>query len=776
MRKTFTFFILIAVGFQLMAQKSFEPVKRNLDYAQPGTHQMSKVDRTKAPGDVLFMEDFAGERWAATSDNGEPVPENAPEGWILGDDTGNGFDWRWDTIGARGQFTSIGGFGTGANCAEPREPVLTPTLENGYLMLEMDHFNSVTTCDEIGEEPMDAYIQYDAGLDFSAETAAHVIFEQANRFCCGFGEESNAWFEVSTDGGVTWSRQIASGGNISQGLSNFGEESYNTELDISTLVAGEAAVKFRFHVKGLTHYYWIIDDVMIIAPENNDIRFLDYWNDYITYMDGSTDNTTIESSEDFTEGYYEYPWFLTNEYKGFHAAYINFGGLAQTNLVHNVEIWKDGELDSAFSTTPVSSVAVGEMDTTMLQATYWPYQKGNYSIVHYPSADGIDQVPSNDTLKRFFKIGDTLVKVVDFDKVNSEISPDNWVSFDENGDGLGFRFSLPDPSLHFGDGNPDYYIADGVMVYIAANSDEEISLFENGSAKVVAGLYKFNEADDTYTHVISSSEIILSVSDTSSIKYIPFTKNGISEYLIEGGDYLVTVNMYGTWFDAGDRLQSWNVGNVNSNIQKHALTGTVCVNSTIATGDDVGNILEGPAFALDINYSGYIPPPPTYYITFKVKNADDNYIEGAKIECTGGIGGIRYTDSIGEARFSYSYGHDAFWVPFDYKITFLGYDTIWETGMLDFTNQNYNITMSPVGIQNSEISDIKIYPNPSNGIFTIDGEGEYNIQIFDMAGKVILEAKAIDNELVDMQNYNKGVYVIKVFQNQRSITKSIIIQ
>jgi hypothetical protein len=678
MRKSFTFFILIAVGFQLMAQSSFEPVKRNLDYAQPGTHLMSKVDRTKAPGDVLFMEDFAGERWAATSDNGEPVPENAPEGWILGDDTGNGFNWRWDTIGARGQFTSYGGYGAGGNCAEPREAVLTPTHDNGYLMLEMDYFNSGSTCDTIYEEPMDAYIQYDAGLDFSAETAAHLIFEQANRFCCEYSAEANAWFEVSVDGGVSWSRQIVSKGEINIGVGDFGADSYYTEIDISELVVGQTDVKFRFHIKGLSHYFWIIDDVSIFAPENYDIKFVDYWNDYLSY------NNEITTSENFSEGYYEYPLFLIQEYKGFHVAYVNYGGLSQANLTHRVDILRDGQVEMSFISDTIAEVAVGYQDTIDIMAEYQPEYKGKYTIAHYPVTDHVDLRPDNDTLKRGFIIGDDQVMTVDFNKASEEYSVDCHSSFDQNGDGLGFILHIPNPS--FESVTPcNCNVLNGVYVYIASNSGGEFVLFENEEAMIIGSVYKIDEQNDTLIKIISTAETTLTVDDTSTVKYLPFIKDGVSEYIMDGGKFLIAFHMYGTWVGDYDCPESWDIKRVGDSGQKVSDESFVTVDKNPSKINDLDFILEGLALGL------HISPPQA---------------------------GV-----IGE----------------------------------------------------SEADFVKIYPNPSNGRFTISGEGEYNVQIVDVSGKVLYESKIMENETINLQALVNGVYFARLTQHENTVTKILVI-
>ncbi|PLX15532.1 MAG: hypothetical protein C0599_16675, partial [Salinivirgaceae bacterium] len=456
MRKIFTLLLMLAIGVQLMAQKGFQPIKRNLDFAHPKS-ALHLNNQVKAPGDVIFSEDFDGADWSATSNNGVPVPENAPANWTITDLNDTGFCWRWDTIGPRGIFTSP--VPMGGDCSIPNEPMLSTTQANGYMMLEADWFNSADDCSEFFEVAMDSYFQYQGGLDFTNVNAVHLAFEQINRLCCGFGPDADLWFSVSKDNGTSWEQLSVHKGDLGSGLGRPGQPAEFTEFDITNMVAGEANVWFRFHMQGLSHYYWLIDDLIMFEPEDNDIQFLDYWNDYLVYRDiGWYGDWTISTSSDFTEGFFEYPWFLVQEYKGFHAAYHNFGGQPQTNFVHNVEIWKDGSLANSYTTDPIATVPVGEQDTTMLRANVWPWQMGEYVFVHYPSMDETDDVHSNDTLIRYMKVGDSEVRVVDFDKVNSYISPDNWTSYDEDGDGLGFMLNIPDPSLHDLDGNPDYYI------------------------------------------------------------------------------------------------------------------------------------------------------------------------------------------------------------------------------------------------------------------------------------------------------------------------------
>jgi hypothetical protein len=604
MRKVTLLLAMIAFASFAFAQKGFVPQKYNLDKAAPGAMVVNTPNHTKAPGDVLFTETFDEAEWAATSNNGEPVPANAPAGWELGDLGGNGFYWRWDTIGPRGIFTGD------PTCTDPVTGLQSTTGASGYMMLEADWFNSAADCSEYFDIGMDSYIEYNAGLDFSGETAAHLIFEQSNRMCCGTSATANALFSISTDMGTTWTTMIVSESNASNvpigGIDAGTGAPYYSEFDISPLVAGEATVWFRFHMAGVSHYHWEVDDVAIVAPENYDMQFLDYWNDYI---EAYTEKPSIK--EDFVEGFYEYPWFLVQPFKGFHAAYINFGGLDQTNFVHKVKIYKNGVFMNSYETEPID-VPVGSADTTMLLGDFVADDFGTYEFVHYPSTDNPDEKTSNDTLTREFTVGDSMLSVVNLDRdwFDGGMSPDNWTSYDADGDGLGFTFNLPEPSIHDNDGNPSYYIVDGVYFWVTRNTGypEETALFENSQAKAIASLYKYDDVADTYTQIINSEEITLTIDDTAQLIYLPFIQDFSSEYIFEGegGSYLVALNMYGTFYDPFNRLQTWNI--YSSGIQKNGFDAGVTVNSTIAVGDDVSWVAEGPAMALRIQYSDpYVP-------------------------------------------------------------------------------------------------------------------------------------------------------------------------
>ncbi|WP_418262499.1 BNR-4 repeat-containing protein [Flavobacterium faecale] len=64
----------------------------------------------------------------------------------------------------------------------------------------------------------------------------------------------------------------------------------------------------------------------------------------------------------------------------------------------------------------------------------------------------------------------------------------------------------------------------------------------------------------------------------------------------------------------------------------------------------------------------------------------------------------------------------------------------------------------------SKVSRVKVYPNPSNGNFTIaiDSSGKATVSIFDILGKVRYSASTTEGKLEVAGNFEPGVYLIKV--------------
>ena len=59
-------------------------------------------------------------------------------------------------------------------------------------------------------------------------------------------------------------------------------------------------------------------------------------------------------------------------------------------------------------------------------------------------------------------------------------------------------------------------------------------------------------------------------------------------------------------------------------------------------------------------------------------------------------------------------------------------------------------------------SDLRLYPNPTDGIVNIESEGAMTISVMNVLGQKILEMNAIGNATINLNGCESGIYVIKV--------------
>lgn len=639
MRKFTILMAMVAFASFAFGQKGFVPVAASLSKGEPSKVQKQQIDTELKTSKMIWYEDFAGERWAATSDDGVAVPDSTPENWVLEDFTGEGFYFRWDTVGPRGFWTSPGD--SEFFCQDPFDPLYSSTTGNGFMMIEADWYNTIPDCSGMTDPTigMDATIAYTEPIDFSSYDGIHLIIEHTHRFCCSYGADSDAWFETSTDGGATWTQKSIHVTSINDGAPN----ASTSEYDITPMISDDTkalsdSVTFRFRLQGVSHYHWEIDDVRFVEPAGNDMRMLDYWNQYVE--DVEVDDEFNELS--YYEGFYHYPWFVMQEFVSFNAQTLNFGILPQTGVTHNIDIIKNGVVLETF-TEDLGDVAVGQEDTTDLNLGT-PYEmpgKGVYQIKHYTTTNEGDDVPSNNTMMREMAIGDSVISPVDTTKIDSRMSPDNWTDY-VDGMGVAFIANLPDPSRH-GNGENDYYKVNGVRVYVATQVQEvEDSLFATGQASLQAQLYKLDTATNELTLVIESAQRVLGLDDTASFVYIPFITNGSDEFLPEGGDYFVNVAFNGVWIDDIGRVASYDIGNVTD--QKYS--SEMCVR-VAPQGTDWNGVSgsAGPAMALSMEYSDPYPNSE-YDVTFSVTDENGDAVIGASVKAGGKQAS---TNGIGEA-------------------------------------------------------------------------------------------------------------------------------
>jgi len=84
-------------------------------------------------------------------------------------------------------------------------------------------------------------------------------------------------------------------------------------------------------------------------------------------------------------------------------------------------------------------------------------------------------------------------------------------------------------------------------------------------------------------------------------------------------------------------------------------------------------------------------------------------------------------------------------------------------------------TITDIKTENYSDNNFVLYPNPSNGEFTIKGGSIKKIEVFDFTGKIIKNISNLDVDLAPMSIETKGVYLIKITTKHGIFNKKIII-
>ena len=97
-----------------------------------------------------------------------------------------------------------------------------------------------------------------------------------------------------------------------------------------------------------------------------------------------------------------------------------------------------------------------------------------------------------------------------------------------------------------------------------------------------------------------------------------------------------------------------------------------------------------------------------------------------------------------------------------------------------FITNNFKIATDPalLSVDDFELKEVKVYPNPVKDILFIeDGNSSVlKVEIYNMQGQLITsKAKVDSNNLeINFQNYNDGIYLVKLISNEGINYKRII--
>ncbi len=440
----------------------------------------------RAPGDVVFSEDFA---------NGM-AGNNGFGAWTTNE--ADGSLWHYTHSAPNGAYT------------DPGEVINSTTADNGWMLLATDSANTDWSDTTIVSSP----VNWDAGLvspvlDLSATPNVVVEFEMAGRWCCG---EVPWYVQVSTNGGSLWS----SGVHVLPSTPiNAGTGTVTATANISCdILSGNASqVQFRFMHDGTnsgsSHYHWQIDDVKLIEPAQHDLVLesasQSYW-DLNTAISYDSLNYTV------------YPFSQLRPVPLSMTVRSN-GSLAQTGTVLNFKVMEGA--NTVLDQNQTVDVDACQQTVYVSPDFIPPATEGTYDVTYTATSTVGDTTDDNNTAESSFKVKEFIY------------SRDGGTaaSYEDIGSG---EYELCN----------GFHIANDVELYAV-----DVAIRNGGSPSPVGvpivGLLKDGsdvevELSETMDHTIASSEL----NGTNGTKVISLIFSE-PQFLEAGLDYFVCIKHFG---------------------------------------------------------------------------------------------------------------------------------------------------------------------------------------------------------------------------------------
>ena len=116
------------------------------------------------------------------------------------------------------------------------------------------------------------------------------------------------------------------------------------------------------------------------------------------------------------------------------------------------------------------------------------------------------------------------------------------------------------------------------------------------------------------------------------------------------------------------------------------------------------------------------------------------------------------------------------YLEFDFSIPSDASTGLWDVYVDDLVFVKGFTVYTPVSVPETDISQAKIYPNPSSGMINLDAIKGAQVQIFNAVGEMVYSLDETTNhQKIDLTNLTKGLYFVQIRkENQHSLKKIIL--
>ncbi|MFA6126503.1 MAG: T9SS type A sorting domain-containing protein [Bacteroidales bacterium] len=735
MKKFTLVFLLLPCALFSYGQK-VKPSTVNLPYATEQKALNPPLESTlKSEGEIFFHETF---NW---KDPSNPSGWTLPAGWQVKDEADLGFKWIWraGTDSIKGRYTFLPGH------------IYSKTPEDGYFVLPMDEYNFID-----GIYTTNGGIAWFQLPEFNCSNHPTVVLKLRQYFRCNPGPDVKVL--VSNDLGVHW----ASYRLDYETKTNIFCKNPFPEVNITEAAGGMPNVWIKFVWNGMSRYFWCIDDITLSEAYNNELQLEQPWL-FMTDLEADGDEGftfMIPASQTSSDGFGGYT---------FRAGFLNAGKDDQESCLLNAQIFKNGVSVYNQNSEKVTDIWALQRDTFDITTSSVPDGYGNYQMVLTAKQNATDGVQDNNIYKDTYYITDSVYSVSDWE----------WETY----------------SSTAGHGNNDGDYLGVILDIKKATEVNSISSLimqrkDNPKASTQPGygfqywLFKWAAEEGVWTEVINSSFVDITQEMLNTWVTVPLEKDGESEF-IEPGYYIAAIQgFHGGGAGADNNTYRFTIGSD----QSHRYSDGKTVYRLI-TGDTWSNNEDLSMIRLNLNTSG---APQSADVVFNVdmklpiaagvfKPASGDFVDVAGT-INGWNGSAHHlTDADGDGIYTLTVPALPTFINIEYKYRINGdwntsefpsggANRVYRVSYYNMLNDVYNNGIGMGVNLNSLSSSINVFPNPSEGQFTLSVTNsqvtDLNILVTNIQGQTVyrnlVKSTLEYQETFNLTQFAKGMYFLKV--------------
>lgn len=395
----------------------------------------------------------------------------------------------------------------------------------------------------------------------------------------------------------------------------------------------------------------------------------------------------------------------------------------------------------------------------------------------------VDGLPNNNNYEDWFHVTDSIYSICDWD-FESYTSTTGYTGGNNDGDYLGVVYDITEDIE-----------ANSMSVFIEERP-------ENPQASTQVGysfqffVFTYIEDEDVWVEAISSEWTEVTEEMINKWVTLPLEKDGESEFLTPGKYIAAIQTFHNGGVSPDNNIYRFTIGsdldhkyNSNKSVFKFITDDPTAEWSTHTTDlsmirlnlESEGAPTEGTVvFNVDMNVpitNGYFHPEWGNFVD--MAGSVNDWSGSTPMEDPDGDG--IYTLTVSGipvfANIEYKYRINGNWDTSEFPLG--GPNRVYRTHFYNVTNDEYNDGVS-LGVSLDDLtSSLRVYPNPNNGIFTLEVQNKVsanlNISVINIQGQTIyqnrVESVMSHNETIDLSAFAKGMYFLKV---NNKVTKLLV--